>query len=1847
MWNNKIKIFFSLCLVFLFFITSNVSAVGVGCATGKTGWVSSAPTDPYCSDSSAPHGMTTGGASHMMYSWGCGTGGGVSCTMAGSTFTDVTANAACCAMINQSPTIGSASATQTTLVGSGQASTLSVSASDPEGDLLYDWSCAYGATTDNSVLPTTRTGLASSNIIFTSPSVGTSTVYTCTVIIREYYYELISSATRTVNVTVNPSTNGACGTANGHGYYTTTDINTDAMKCSAGTFTSFTDNGNNWSWTCAGAGGGTTASCSANKVACGTSHNTIRKDQPSTNLCQYGTNTTLTLTGNSWLWTCNNNPGTNAACYAYKTTCGSANGLAFSSAPTTNLCATNGGTASAVSGTGPWTWTCTGNDSQVVSCSAIMSVCVSGGGLTCTETTDGLYIIDKYTGAGTTTWTAPTGVASAQVLVVAGGGGGGGSAGDGWNAGGGGAGGLTSNTNYSVTPGTPVTVTVGAGGARGTASSTNNGSTTTIGANGGNSVFGTITVIGGGGGGASSGSSGGQGTKNNGVAGGSGGGAATSYSSSYINGGTATSGQGNVGGSGSTGGTGYGGGGGGAGGVGTGPVTGGNGGGLGLANSITGSSVTYATGGGTGATTPADATAGTGNGGTSSVCPNGTAVNSGSGGSGVVIVRYSNYGICGSSNNQIVSSAPTTNLCNGGTASAISGIGPWTWTCTGSVGSPASCSANFAITQVFTNTGATSWTPPADVSSVEVLVVGGGGGGGMDMGGGGGGGGVIYNANYSVAPSTPVAVIVGVGGNGAPAAGTNGQPPAHQYTIPATNGGNSVFGTLTAIGGGFGGSSYRLYTPGIAGGSGGSGGGASGYNDSTTTYSGGTGTAGQGYRGGNSSATYYSGGGGGAGGAGADSTAQANGGPGILNTILGSNYYWGGGGGGAGYTINGGNGGIGGGGGGAVGTTTGGAGFNNGSPGGGGTTVAQTNKPGGDGGINTGGGGGGGSHYNANNKGGNGGSGVVIVRYATSTVACGLSNNQTFVIAPTINLCAGGVASAISGIGPWTWTCSLGGTTVSCSANFTSCVSSANTTCTQTYDGSYVVNKYTGAGSTVFALPSNITSAEVLIVGGGGGGGEGQAGFSYGGSGGGGGVLAGTLTSLSGSYTVTVGSGGAAATAGLSQGGSGGNSAFGSYTAYGGGYGASGATNSIGGSGGSGGGGVGGGGVGSLYGAGSATQTSQSPLTGYGNSGGGSAARWLTGGGGGAGGVGGANNNYAANGMSFNITGSSVTYALGGWTGGGAGAANLGNGGGSGDSWASAGGSGTVIVRYLSTAGICGTSNGGVFSSAPSSGLCLVGTASAVSGSNRPWTWTCTGTDSSVANCSTSAIVPMPGLGLTSDQPGTDCNQIYVYNLDAHTSGLYWIKPTGASAAFQAYCDMTNDSGGWTLALQNNSTVTTPSPTWTNAINTNTVSGTLGSTLTNFDLLLGLSYWNNLGTQLRAEVGSTPSALSHKATYTFSLTSATNYTLNLSNQNVSLGGTTPGLYSYHSGKPFTTYDSDHDAYSANCAASFGNHPWWYGACWDGNFFAGGSGYQEAPYWTGSTSDYYAYGSMWIRNPNPTTPIVLAQVTPVPTPSSSSTPSYTFNSTAAGTIIYGGDCSSSTSSAIAGDNTITFNSLSAGVHSNCTIAMAGSNVLAVNSFTVTASTINGACNAMTNGSTVSSAPVSPNLCTAGTESSVTTNATTYTWNCTGTGTGHTDAGCYANIQGSKVNGKCGSANYVPVSSAPTQNLCTAGTESSVTTNASTYTWTCSGVSGGANDACMADIQGQTVAGSCNNTSNGHNFTTAPSTNLCSASAAVPTVSGNGPWTWTCTGLNAGNANCTANKALPQWQEVAPF
>ena len=281
----------------------------------------------------------------------------------------------------------------------------------------------------------------------------------------------------------------------------------------------------------------------------------------------------------------------------------------------------------------------------------------------------------------------------------------------------------------------------------------------------------------------------------------------------------------------------------------------------------------------------------------------------------------------------------------------------------------------------FTTPGANTWTCPAGVTEVQLLVVagGGGGGGGVNAGGGAGGGGLLEDASYTVVPGTVYDITVGAGGAGTPAGFTNG-----------VNGSDSVWNvnaegsgaTQTAVGGGGGGTAQPTDNGvGSDGGSGGGGAfyGAAGAGGSATQGDSGGGT-GYGFGGGSgftSGANDQGGGGGGAGAVGTNSASSIPGvgGAGRANTITGASVTYAGGGGGGSRT------------------TTGGAG----GSGGGGAGGASTGTNGTAGTANTGGAGGGGG--NGSTKGGDGGSGIVIVKpaagYGFGLDSSGNGNNFT------------------------------------------------------------------------------------------------------------------------------------------------------------------------------------------------------------------------------------------------------------------------------------------------------------------------------------------------------------------------------------------------------------------------------------------------------------------------------------------------------------------------------------------------------------------------------------------------------------------------------------------------------------------------------------------------------------------------------------------------------------------------------------------------------------------------------------------------------------------------------------
>jgi len=204
--------------------------------------------------------------------------------------------------------------------------------------------------------------------------------------------------------------------------------------------------------------------------------------------------------------------------------------------------------------------------------------------------------------------------------------------------------------------------------------------------------------------------------------------------------------------------------------------------------------------------------------------------------------------------------------------------------------------------------------------SLEYLVVAGGGGGawgntGNDGNGGGGAGGLVYGTTFLPISTSGLQVVVGTGGSAGPSGGG--------FSSQGSNGGNSILGSYTALGGGGGGSDMTGTSDAIVlnGRSGGSGGGAStsgsggigGLATQPTSTSGGFGNNG-GYANqpGGGGPGGGGGGGGGAGSLGGNGGQSSNGGAGgagLSYSITGSSQFYAAGGGGSSWTNSGGAGG--------------------------------------------------------------------------------------------------------------------------------------------------------------------------------------------------------------------------------------------------------------------------------------------------------------------------------------------------------------------------------------------------------------------------------------------------------------------------------------------------------------------------------------------------------------------------------------------------------------------------------------------------------------------------------------------------------------------------------------------------------------------------------------------------------------------------------------------------------------------------------------------------------------------------------------------------------------------------
>lgn len=224
-------------------------------------------------------------------------------------------------------------------------------------------------------------------------------------------------------------------------------------------------------------------------------------------------------------------------------------------------------------------------------------------------------------------------------------------------------------------------------------------------------------------------------------------------------------------------------------------------------------------------------------------------------------------------------------------------------------------------------------------------------------------------------------------------------------------------------------------------------------------------------------------------------------------------------------------------------------------------------------------------------------------------------------------------------------------------------------------------------------------------------------------------------------------------------------------------------------------------------------------------------------------------------------------------------------------------------------------------------------------------------------------------------------------------SGFYtiWLN----DEPINVYVDQTYSGGGWACVLANRaSTGGMANLTFQNAVNkcnyrsggTNQIQGPdydfgKRTNLSDFNIWIGTKYWPLLGyratsnkiTVVQFVSGTNGTALgntgAHNKRYrwqydgwtpTYGFSGATSVS-----DETSTGA--PGFYSYHAANAYslTTYDMDQDPYASNCSTMYNNNPWWYGACWDGNYFAGG-GYADQANWAGAGSQLYQYGAVYIK-----------------------------------------------------------------------------------------------------------------------------------------------------------------------------------------------------------------------------------------------------------------------------------------
>ncbi|XP_019863762.1 PREDICTED: fibrinogen C domain-containing protein 1-like [Amphimedon queenslandica] len=171
----------------------------------------------------------------------------------------------------------------------------------------------------------------------------------------------------------------------------------------------------------------------------------------------------------------------------------------------------------------------------------------------------------------------------------------------------------------------------------------------------------------------------------------------------------------------------------------------------------------------------------------------------------------------------------------------------------------------------------------------------------------------------------------------------------------------------------------------------------------------------------------------------------------------------------------------------------------------------------------------------------------------------------------------------------------------------------------------------------------------------------------------------------------------------------------------------------------------------------------------------------------------------------------------------------------------------------------------------------------------------------------------------------TDCKAWK--ELGMKQNGVYPIKPD-YGPAFQVYCDMETDGGGWTVFQRRQDGSVNFFRYWTDYEN--------GFGNLTGEFWLGLSKIHRLTKEgsntLRVDLGDFDNNARYANYSTFSVSDGrTEYILTVGGYS----GTAGDSMAYHNGLRFSTRDNDNDPVGSNCAQE-GSGAWWYKSCYRSN-----------------------------------------------------------------------------------------------------------------------------------------------------------------------------------------------------------------------------------------------------------------------------------------------------------------------